>query len=113
MRINIYSQELTGEVLLVSKVADTGIEYWGVRHYLASPDILHFTPDDDDRSAITYWIPNATSFSKEDLAQMLENMATAVRGAPDPIASTSDHDEPRPGFGGMDDQALRDNGIRG
>lgn len=84
MRINIYSQELTGEIELVSKVADTGIRYYGVRHYLASPDILHFTPQDDDRSAITYWIPNATSFSKEDLAEMLMQMALSVRNAPDP-----------------------------
>jgi hypothetical protein len=54
MRINVYSQELTQEVKLVSKVADTGIRYYGARMMLASPNILHHTEDDDDRSAITF-----------------------------------------------------------
>lgn len=85
MRINIYSQELTKEVSLVAKVAhDTGILYHGVRMYLASPDVLHHGADDDDRSAITFWIPNAKSFTKEDLAVMFDNMARHVRNCPDP-----------------------------
>jgi hypothetical protein len=84
MRINVYSQELTKEVSLVSKEADTGIVYYGVRMMLASPDILHHTPDDDDRSAITFWIPNAQSFSKADLAQVFEQMRDAISNAPDP-----------------------------
>lgn len=85
MRINIYSQELTKEVELVSKVADdTDIEYYGVRFYLASPDILHHTPGDDDRSAITFWIPNAKSFSKQDLENLFEEAAFVVGEAPDP-----------------------------
>jgi hypothetical protein len=74
MRINIYSQELTKEIAIVSKVADTG-----VRMYLASPDILHHTKDDDDRSAITFWIPSAKKMSKEDLAHVFDKMAAAVR----------------------------------
>ncbi len=56
MRLNIYSQELTEEIELVSKTADTGITYYGARMILASPDILHHTPTDDDRSAITFWL---------------------------------------------------------
>ena len=79
MRINIYSQELTKEACIVSKLADTGIEYRGVRLFLASPDILHHTSQDDDRSAITFWIPNAKSYSKEDFATVLEKMAELVR----------------------------------
>lgn len=85
MRINVYSQELTREVTTVSKkAADTGITYHGVRMYLASPDVLHHGPDDDDRSAITFWIPNARRFSREDLAKMFDEMAAAVRACPDP-----------------------------
>jgi hypothetical protein len=84
MRINIYSQELTKEVELVSKMADTGITYYGVRLYLASPDILHHTAEDDDRSAITFWIPNAQSFTKHDLAMVFESMYLATDRAPDP-----------------------------
>jgi hypothetical protein len=85
MRINVYSQELTKEVMPVSKTADTGITYFGVRLMLASPDILHHTPEDDDRSAITFWIPYAQSFTREDLARVFDEMAELARSIPDPV----------------------------
>ena len=75
MRINVYSQELTKEVKLVCKVADTGIVHHGVRIYFASSPLLHNTEADDDRSAITYWIPNCGSFSPEDLAAVFRRAA--------------------------------------
>jgi hypothetical protein len=79
VRINVYSQELTKEVALVNKVDESnGIRYYGVRLYLASPEILHHTPDDDDRSAITFWIPNANSFTPEDLADVFLIMANQI-----------------------------------
>lgn len=84
MRLNIYSQELTKEVAHIAKVADTGIVYHGVRLYLASPDILHHTDDDDDRSAITFWIPNARSFTRHDLAEVFRRMAELTDELPDP-----------------------------
>jgi hypothetical protein len=84
MRINVYSQELTKVVELVHKTADTGITYYGARMYLASPDILHHTPEDDDRSAITFWIPNNNTFTKQDLSQVFSAMAGIVLAAPDP-----------------------------
>jgi hypothetical protein len=85
VRINVYSQELTKEIALVNKLADdTGIRYYGVRMYLASPDVLHDTPQDDDRSAITFWIPNNDTFTKQDLRHVLMNMADAVLDAPTP-----------------------------
>ncbi len=79
MRMNIYSQELTKEVCVVEKPTigpdgETRI-YKGVRMYLASPDILHHTPDDDDRSAITFWIPQCKSFTPGDLAALFHRMA--------------------------------------
>lgn len=86
MRINIYSQELTKEVALVGKetTGEDGnpVTYYGVRMYLASPDILHHTEDDDDRSAITFWIPNANRFTQYDLADILRKMAVIVELAP-------------------------------
>jgi hypothetical protein len=82
MRLNIYSQELTKEIQVVRKMADTGIVYYGIRLYLASPDILHHTPQDDDRSAITFWIPYAQSFTQDDLARLFEEMAHLTRSAP-------------------------------
>jgi hypothetical protein len=84
MRIHLYSQELTTEVEPVSKKSDTGIIYYGVRMILASPDILHHTPDDDDRSAVTFWIPNAKSMSPADLAGAFRRMAALVENAPIP-----------------------------
>jgi hypothetical protein len=83
MRINVYSQELTKEVELIGKTADTGVRYYGARMYLASPDILHHTADDDDRSAITFWLPNARSFTKSDLAAVFRRMADLIESAPD------------------------------
>jgi hypothetical protein len=85
MRINVYSQELTKEIMPVSKTADTGITYHGVRMMLASPDVLHHTARDDDRSAITFWIPNAHSFTRQDLADVFHSMATLVESLPDPM----------------------------
>ena len=79
IRINVYSQELTKEVEVVSKkAADTGITYHGIRLYLHSPDLLHHTKDDDDRSAITFWIPHAMSFTPADLAAVFRQMADNV-----------------------------------
>jgi hypothetical protein len=84
MRINIYSQELTKEIEVISKVAGTGIRYYGIRMYLASPDILTHTAEDDDRSAITFWLPNARSFTKDDLAEVFQRMSEEILEAPNP-----------------------------
>lgn len=79
MRINVYSQELTKEISIVRKRADdTGIVYHGIRMYLASPDILHHTEQDDDRSAITFWIPHAECFSPKDLSNLFREMANVI-----------------------------------
>lgn len=82
MRIHVYSQELTKEVSLVGTTADTGLTYYGVRFWLASPDVLHHTPEDDDRSAVTFWLPNNHTFSPEELAQVFERAAELTRQAP-------------------------------
>lgn len=59
MRINVYSQELTSEVLSISKVSNTGIEYKAVQFVLHSSEKLHHPPADDDRSAVTFWLPQS------------------------------------------------------
>lgn len=84
MRINVYSQELTKELAIIETVAkDTGRTYYGIRMYMASPDILHHTPEDDDRSAVTFWIPHARSFTKNDLRVLFLNMAEMLDDVPD------------------------------
>lgn len=78
MRINVYSQEMTKEIALVSKTSDNGRTHYGLRIYLASPDILHHTPDDDDRSAVTFWIPNCGSFTARELGDLFKRAADIV-----------------------------------
>jgi hypothetical protein len=59
MRINVYSQEFTPEVLRVVKASNTGIEYKAVQFVLHSSEMLHHPPADDDRSAVTFWLPQS------------------------------------------------------
>lgn len=80
MRINVYSQELTDEIQVEEKVSNTGLIYSAVRMILHSSDRLHHPPEDDDRSAITFWLPKSKE-RRESLAVTFEAMASAVRGA--------------------------------
>lgn len=61
MRINVYAEELTADTELVTKkVTDEKFgtrTFYGLRVYLKSPSELHADPEDDDRSAITFWVP--------------------------------------------------------
>jgi hypothetical protein len=56
MRINVYAEELTTETSVVNKIVD-GKKFFAVRLFLKSAKELHHTPADDDRSAITFWVP--------------------------------------------------------
>ena len=90
VRINIYSQELllgdaddsldepTTE--LVAQVSNTGIVYSAARLFLHSSHRLHHPPEDDDRSAITFWLPKSAE-RRERLARQFEALAEMVRGA--------------------------------
>lgn len=78
MRINVYSQELTDEVRTVEKVSNTGLVYSAVQIMLHSSPMLHHPPADDDRSAVTFWLPKSQE-RREALACALEKMAQQVR----------------------------------
>lgn len=80
MRINVYSQELTDEVITIEKQSNTGLNYSAVQLILHSSDRLHHPPDDDDRSAVTFWLPKS-QHRREQLALAFERMAQAVRDA--------------------------------
>lgn len=77
MRINIYSQELTDEVHIVEQESNTGKVYKAVRFMLHSPKELHHTPDDDDRSAVTFWLPKSDK-RKLALAQAFGKAMDAI-----------------------------------
>jgi hypothetical protein len=80
VRVNVYSQELTDEVELEEKESNTGVVYSAVRLLLHSSPLLHHPPKDDDRSAVTFWLPR-TKERRESFAVALENMAQLVRDA--------------------------------
>lgn len=80
MRINVYSQELTDEVAVVEKESNTGLVYTGIQLMLHSSPMLHHPPADDDRSAVTFWLPKS-GHRREALAKAFEDMAIRVRNA--------------------------------
>jgi hypothetical protein len=80
MRINVYSQELTDEVLTIEKVSNTGLVYSAIQFVLHSSDRLHHPPADDDRSAVTFWLPKSID-RREALARTFEIAAKQIRSA--------------------------------
>lgn len=84
MRINVYAEELTDEVELVTKnVTDEKFgtrTFYGVRVFLKSPPELHTDPVDDDRSAITFWVPWTKKLGTDPntLYAVLANMRAAL-----------------------------------
>lgn len=88
MRINVYAEELTSEVKLVTKeVTDEKFgtrTFYGVRVFLKSPPELHADPEDDDRSAITFWVPwtRADGHRPQAVWDLLTAIAGAAMGVP-------------------------------
>lgn len=81
MRINVYSQELTNEVILVEKGSNTGVTYHAAQLILHSSEKLHHPPMDDDRSAVTFWLPKSQA-RREEMAKAFEDIAAIFRRAP-------------------------------
>jgi hypothetical protein len=81
MRINVYSQELTDEVILVEKPSNTGVTYHAAQLILHSSERLHHPPADDDRSAVTFWLPKSRA-RREEMARAFEKIASIFRNAP-------------------------------
>lgn len=87
MRVNIYSQELTDEVVLVEKASNTDIVYSAVQFIMHSSPRLHHPPEDDDRSAVTFWLPKsqhrraALARAFRIAADLIENHASKESGA--------------------------------
>lgn len=81
MRINVYSQELTDEVLTIEKTSNTGVTYHAAQLVLHSTEKLHHPPMDDDRSAVTFWLPKSQT-RREEMARAFEKIAAVFRSAP-------------------------------
>ncbi len=106
MRVNIYAEELTTDTEVVtSTVTDDEFgtrTFYGIRFYLHSSDTLHHSPDDDDRSAVTLWVPwtrtKGHDFRKVDaLLKTLRYQVVAAKGLDhmDPAPRTMAH-QPEP-----------------
>jgi len=84
MRVNVYAQEITNRIEVVTATADnTGARFVGVRFYLDSADCLKPPAHpDDDSSAVTFWIKSGKGgFKPGDenaLAVLFEQAATAL-----------------------------------
>lgn len=78
MKINVYSQELTSEVKVITKTSNTGKVYYAASLIFHSSDMLHNAPGDDDRSAVTFWLP-WTKERREDLAKAFDSIANVFR----------------------------------
>lgn len=78
MRINVYSQELTSEVIEITKDSNTGTKYRAAQLILHSTDKLHHPPMDDDRSAVTFWLPSSPH-RREEMAKAFEQIAAIFR----------------------------------
>lgn len=76
MRVQIYDEELGEElgegVELIEQTSRNGQKFYGLRIWLKTCKELldHSTPEDDDRSAVTFWSP-----SKEKLRELAVAMA--------------------------------------
>jgi hypothetical protein len=85
MRINVYAEEITGETTVVIKSPDNhpGVNFYGIRMYLDSPSVLHLTDDDDDRSAITLWVPWTKDSGHQwgKLRELLDNLSDELLSA--------------------------------
>jgi hypothetical protein len=55
MRVNVYEEELTDDLTIVTAEPEPGKRFLGVRFYLKSSPALHNVATDDDRSAVTLW----------------------------------------------------------
>lgn len=87
MRINVYSEEMTDDIELVTKEGVIGADgepttFYGVRWFLESSDKMHRTEFDDDRSAITFW------FQAHEAERMAERFGFAFAEAVVPKGET-------------------------
>jgi hypothetical protein len=85
MRINVYAEELTDRIEVARKAPPNhpNEEFRGIRLYLASPDVLHADPADDDSTAITIWVPwtKRGGHRPDVVCDLLRRMADELEGA--------------------------------
>jgi hypothetical protein len=75
MRIQIYEEELDKDVEVITHTSRNGESFYGLRVWLKTCQSLldHSTPEDDDRSAVTFWARDL-----DQLAKLTNQMALAI-----------------------------------
>jgi hypothetical protein len=75
MRVQIYQQELGEGVELIEQTSRNGEHFYGLRIWLKTcqPLLDHSTPEDDDRSAVTFWSVDL-NILREFAATMVERL---------------------------------------
>lgn len=66
---------------MVAKESNTGVTYHAAQLILHSSERLHHPPADDDRSAVTFWLPKSVH-RREEMAKAFEKLAWIFRHAP-------------------------------
>ena len=74
MRVQVYQEELGEGVEVIEQTSRNGEKFYGLRIWLKTcqPLLDHSTPEDDDRSAVTFW-----ASEKIDLERLIAAMAVA------------------------------------
>lgn len=80
MRVNVYAEELTDGVQLITKTADTGVTFIGIRFVLKSPSDLHHSEKDDDSSGVTFWVKSSKAGYKPNDEQTLKYLFARALG---------------------------------
>lgn len=65
----------------IREIRDEPIVYHAAQLVLHSSPMLHHPPNDDDRSAITFWLPKSAS-RREEMAKAFEAIAKIFRDSP-------------------------------
>jgi hypothetical protein len=75
MRVQVYQEELGEGVEVIEQVSRNGERFYGLRIWLKTcqPLLDHSTPEDDDRSAVTFW-----ASSRSQLLELVYNITNAV-----------------------------------
>lgn len=60
MRVQIYQEELGEGIEIIETTSRNGEHFFGLRIWLKTcqPLLDHSSPEDDDRSAVTFWMSN-------------------------------------------------------
>jgi hypothetical protein len=75
MRVQIYQEELGEDIEIIEQTSRNGEKYYGLRVWLKTCQELldHSTPEDDDRSAVTFWTADLV-----ELQILVASMAGAI-----------------------------------